>query len=82
VFRTGAGLRGGVIKINWRLDLETDKGTLDLSFRYDSDKKSLAVVLEPLDPDLVTEAVYEVIHWCETLLHKSPTVVEESDDRE
>jgi len=82
VFRTGAEWRGFVININWRLDVKTDKGELTLNFSYDSEKKSLSALVEPIDPELVTEAVYEIMHWCETFLHQKPNVVEESDDRD
>ena len=82
MFRIGAEWRGFVININWRLDVKTEKGELTLNFSYDSEKKSLSALIEPIDPDLVTEAVYEVMHWCETFLHQKPNVVEESDDRE
>lgn len=82
MFRIGAEWRGFVININWRLDVKTDKGELTLNFSYDSEKKSLSALIEPIDPELVTEAVYEIMHWCETFLHQKPNVVEESDDRE
>ena len=82
MFRTGAEWRGFVININWRLDVKTDKGELTLNFSYDSEKKSLSALVEPIDPELVTEAVYEIMHWCETFLHQKPNVVEESDDRD
>tara|TARA_R110001583_G_scaffold45718_1_gene143716 strand:+ start:479 stop:667 length:189 start_codon:yes stop_codon:yes gene_type:complete len=62
--------------------VKTDKGELTLNFSYDSEKKSLSALIEPIDPELVTEAVYEIMHWCETFLHQKPNVVEESDDRE
>jgi hypothetical protein len=75
-------LRGGVIKINWRLDVETDKGELHMHFSYDSETGTLSTVIEPIEPELVTEAVYEIMHWCETFLHKKPRLVEEEDDRD
>ena len=67
--RTGVGWRSGVINLSWRLTVETDKGHLDIKFRYDSENKALTAVVEPIDPELVSEAVYEVMHWCETFLH-------------
>lgn len=57
--------------------METDKGHLDIKFRYDSDTKALTAVVEPIDPELVSEAVYEVMHWCETFLHRKVKNTEE-----
>lgn len=62
--------------------METNKGELHLNFSYDSEKGTLSTVIEPIEPELVTEAVYEIMHWCETFLHKKPIVMEKDDDRD
>ena len=62
--------------------METNKGELHLHFSYDSEKGTLSTVVEPIEPELVTEAVYEIMHWRETLLHKKPIVMEKDDDRD
>ena len=55
--------------------METKKGELHLHFSYDSEKGTLSTVVEPIEPELVTEAVYEIMHWCETFLQKKPIVM-------
>lgn len=62
--------------------METNKGELHLHFSYDSEKGTLSTVVEPIEPELVIEAVYEIMHWCETFLHKKPIVMEKDDDRD
>ncbi len=62
--------------------METDKGELHMHFSYDSETGTLSTVIEPIEPELVTEAVYEIMHWCETFLHKKPRLMEEDDDRD
>ena len=62
--------------------METNKGELHLHFSYDSEKGTLSTVVEPIEPELVPEAVYEIMHWCETFLHKKPIVMEKDDDRD
>ncbi len=62
--------------------METDKGELHMHFSYDSETGTLSTVIEPIEPELVTEAVYEIMHWRATFLHKQPRLVEEDDDRD
>jgi len=62
--------------------VETDKGKLHMHFSYDSEKGTLSTSIEPIEPELVTEAVYEIMHWCEMFLHKKPTLMENDDDRD
>ncbi len=61
--------------------MKTSNGELTLKFSYDSEAGTLSAFIEPIEPELVTEAVYEIMHWCETFLHQKPNVVEVDDDR-
>lgn len=47
---------------------------------YNSDNRQLTVVVEPIDPDSVSEAVYELLNWCEGFLHEKITKIEGLDD--
>ena len=57
--------------INFKLEfnLETENGELNVSFVYDNKKKQLLAEVSPLEPELVTEGVYEILNWCERFLH-------------
>ena len=69
-----------MINFKWSLELETEKGTVKLEATYDSDNHQLTVVVEPIEPDSVSEAVYELLNWCEGFLHQKITKIEGLDD--
>ena len=47
---------------------------------YNSDSRQLTVVVEPIEPDSVSEAVYELLNWGEGFLHEKITKIEGLDD--
>lgn len=65
-----------MINFKWSLELETEKGEVKLEATYSSDNRQLTVVVEPIDPDTVSEAVYELLNWCEGFLHEKITKIE------
>lgn len=63
-----------MINFKLELNLETENGELNVSFVYDHKKKQLLAEVSPLEPELVTEGVYEILNWCERFLHSDGVI--------